>query len=113
MQVVAHRGASHDIAEHTLGAYLEAIRTGADGLECDVRLTADGHLVCVHDRDLRRTASNSGVVSTMELAELDAFDFGSWKNPWHDLDDEAPRPEERRGGKEGVSTCRSRWAPDH
>src|SRR3546814_3163558 len=87
--------------------------TGADGLECDVRLTADGHLVCVHDRDLRRTASNSGVVSTMELAELDAFDFGSWKNPWHDLDDEAPRPEERRGGKEGVSTCRSRWAPDH
>ncbi|NYG59515.1 glycerophosphoryl diester phosphodiesterase [Nocardioides daedukensis] len=90
MQVVAHRGASHDIAEHTLGAYLEAIRIGADGLECDVRLTADGHLVCVHDRDLRRTASNSGVVSTMELAELDAFDFGSWKNPWHDLDDEAP-----------------------
>ncbi|MDT0202929.1 glycerophosphodiester phosphodiesterase family protein [Nocardioides sp. AE5] len=90
MQVVAHRGASHEIAEHTLGAYLEAIRIGADGLECDVRLTADGHLVCVHDRDLRRTASNRGVVSTMDLDELDALDFGSWKNPWHDLDDEAP-----------------------
>jgi glycerophosphoryl diester phosphodiesterase len=90
MQVVAHRGASHEIAEHTLGAYQEAIRTGADGLECDVRLTADGHLVCVHDRDLRRTAANKGIVSTMDLAELDAFDFGSWKNPWHDLDDEAP-----------------------
>src|SRR3546814_17363823 len=91
MQVVAHRGASHDIAEHTLGAYLEAIRTGADGLECDVRLTADGHLVCVHDRDLRRTASNSGVVSTMELAEQEGFAFGSWRHTGHDSDHEAGR----------------------
>ncbi|WP_067430468.1 glycerophosphodiester phosphodiesterase family protein [Nocardioides jensenii] len=90
MQVVAHRGASHEIAEHTLGAYLAAIETGADGLECDVRLTADGHLVCVHDRDLRRTASNRGVVSTMDLDELNAFDFASWKKPWSELDDEAP-----------------------
>ncbi|KRF12424.1 glycerophosphodiester phosphodiesterase [Nocardioides sp. Soil797] len=90
MQVVAHRGASHEIAEHTLGAYLAAIETGADGLECDVRLTADGHLVCVHDRNLVRTASNKGVISTMDLDELDAFDFSSWKNPWSDLDDESP-----------------------
>ena len=56
-QVVAHRGASHDNAEHTLRAYVAALDAGAEGLECDVRLTADGHLVCVHDRDLRRTAS--------------------------------------------------------
>jgi glycerophosphoryl diester phosphodiesterase len=70
-QVVAHRGASHDNAEHTLGAYLKALDVGAEGLECDVRLTADGHLVCVHDRDLRRTASTKGIVSTMQLADLD------------------------------------------
>ena len=89
-QVVAHRGASFDNAEHTLGAYLEAIREGADGLECDVRLTADGHLVCVHDRDLRRTASTNGLVSTMELAELDQLEFASWKNPWAAFDDEEP-----------------------
>ncbi|MDP3889928.1 glycerophosphodiester phosphodiesterase family protein [Nocardioides sp.] len=89
-QVVAHRGASHDRAEHTLGAYQAALDAGADALECDVRLTADGHLVCVHDRDLRRTASTRGIVSTMELAELNDLDFGSWKNPWSDLDDEAP-----------------------
>ena len=89
-QVVAHRGASHELAEHTLGAYLEALDTGADGLECDVRLTADGHLVCVHDRDLRRTAANKGIVSTMELADLSELDFAAWKNPWADLDDEAP-----------------------
>jgi glycerophosphoryl diester phosphodiesterase len=94
-QVVAHRGASHDVAEHTLGAYVAALDAGADGLECDVRLTADGHLVCVHDRDLRRTASTQGLVSTMELAELDQLDFASWKNPWGDLDDEAPERDER------------------
>jgi len=89
-EVVAHRGASFENAEHTLGAYLEAIRAGADALECDVRLTADGHLVCVHDRDLRRTASNRGLISTMELADLDRLEFASWKNPWAEFDDEAP-----------------------
>ena len=89
-QVVAHRGASFEKPEHTLAAYLEAIREGADALECDVRLTADGHLVCVHDRDLRRTASANGLVSTMELADLDQLEFASWKNPWAVFDDEPP-----------------------
>lgn len=89
-QVVAHRGSSHEAAEHTLAAYVKALDQGADALECDVRLTADGHLVCVHDRDLRRTASTPGIVSTMNLAELDELDFASWKSPWSDLDDEAP-----------------------
>jgi glycerophosphoryl diester phosphodiesterase len=88
--VLAHRGASHDHAEHTLGAYLAALDNGADGLECDVRLTADGHLVCVHDRNLRRTASSRGLVSTMDLAELGELDFSSWKHPWAELDDERP-----------------------
>lgn len=89
-QVVAHRGASSTRAEHTLGAYVDALDQGAEALECDVRLTADGHLVCVHDRDTRRTGQRPGVVSTMELAELEQLDFASWKNPWNDLDDEAP-----------------------
>ena len=102
-QVVAHRGASHDHAEHTLDAYLTAIEQGADALECDVRLTADGHLVCVHDRDLRRTASTKAVVSAMELADLSQLDFASWKNPWSDLDDEAP---DRDPDRDGVLTLR-------
>ena len=89
-QVVAHRGSSHSTAEHTLGAYLRALDEGADALECDVRLTADGHLVCVHDRTVDRTANGRGIVSTMALAQLDELDFASWKNPWRDLDDEAP-----------------------
>ena len=92
--MVAHRGASHDNAEHTLGAYVAALDEGAEGFECDVRLTADGHLVCVHDRSLRRTAASAGTVSTMELAELNELDIASWKNPWADLDDEAPDRDE-------------------
>lgn len=88
-RVVAHRGASEVSPEHTLAAYQRAIDVGADGLECDVRLTADGHLVCVHDRRIDRTSNGRGVLSTMSLQELEAYDWGSWKHPWADLDDEA------------------------
>ena len=89
-QVVAHRGSSLSNPEHTLGAYVAALDDGAEALECDVRLTADGHLVCVHDRRVDRTADGHGLVSVMELSELDELDFASWKNPWAELDDEAP-----------------------
>ncbi|HVU92173.1 MAG TPA: glycerophosphodiester phosphodiesterase family protein [Jatrophihabitans sp.] len=77
--VVAHRGASSSVAEHTLGAYEAAIASGADALECDVRLTRDGHLVCVHDRTVNRTSDGSGVVSELDLNALDALDFTSWR----------------------------------
>ncbi|UUN27930.1 glycerophosphodiester phosphodiesterase [Streptomyces sp. FIT100] len=80
IQVVAHRGASEDAPEHTLAAYMRAIEDGADALECDVRLTADGHLVCVHDRRINRTSNGRGAVSALELSELAAHDFGSWKD---------------------------------
>ncbi|MFC9620480.1 glycerophosphodiester phosphodiesterase [Streptomyces sp. NPDC056930] len=80
IQVIAHRGASDDAPEHTLAAYRKAIEDGADALECDVRLTADGHLVCVHDRRVNRTSNGRGAVSTLELSELAALDFGSWKD---------------------------------
>ncbi len=79
IEVVAHRGASRDAPEHTVAAYRKAIEDGADALECDVRLTADGHLVCVHDRRVNRTSNGRGAVSALELAELAALDFGSWK----------------------------------
>ncbi|MER7696245.1 MULTISPECIES: glycerophosphodiester phosphodiesterase [unclassified Streptomyces] len=80
IQVIAHRGASDDAPEHTLAAYRKAIEDGADALECDVRLTADGHLVCVHDRRVNRTSNGRGAVSALELADLAALDFGSWKD---------------------------------
>ena len=46
--VVAHRGASADRPEHTIAAYELALQEGADGVECDVRLTRDGQLVRFH-----------------------------------------------------------------
>jgi glycerophosphoryl diester phosphodiesterase len=76
--VVAHRGASTEAAEHTLAAYVRAIDSGADALECDVRLTRDGHLVCVHDRTVNRTSDGRGAVSELDLARLNALDFASW-----------------------------------
>jgi glycerophosphoryl diester phosphodiesterase len=79
--VVAHRGASAVEAEHTLAAYQRALADGADGVECDVRLTRDGVLVCVHDRRVDRTSTGHGVVSTLELADLNELDFGSWRTP--------------------------------
>ncbi|PNE36364.1 glycerophosphodiester phosphodiesterase [Streptomyces noursei] len=78
--VIAHRGASEDAPEHTLAAYRKAIEDGADALECDIRLTADGHLVCVHDRRVNRTSNGRGAVSALELSDLAALDFGSWKD---------------------------------
>lgn len=76
--VVAHRGASHAVAEHTLSAYVAAIDSGADALECDVRMTSDGQLICLHDRRIDRTSNGHGVVSTLELARLREMDFSSW-----------------------------------
>ncbi|MFJ5032063.1 glycerophosphodiester phosphodiesterase [Streptomyces sp. NPDC088560] len=103
VQVVAHRGASEDAPEHTLAAYKKAIEDGADALECDVRLTADGHLVCVHDRRVNRTSNGRGAVSALELADLATLDFGSRKTreTWRGraADSEEPdwehRPEDR------------------
>ncbi len=87
IQVIAHRGSSEDAPEHTLSAYKRALDEGADALECDVRLTRDGHLVCVHDRRVDRTSNGRGVLSTLELAELSALDFGSWRDTWEDFED--------------------------
>jgi glycerophosphoryl diester phosphodiesterase len=79
VQVVAHRGSSAAHAEHTLAAYELALDEGADALECDIRLTRDGVLVCVHDRRVDRTSDGRGVISTLELADLAELDFASWK----------------------------------
>lgn len=74
--IVAHRGASADFPEHTLAAYQAAIDQGADGLECDVRMTRDGRLVCVHDRTIRRVSNGQLAVTSATVGQLDAFDYG-------------------------------------
>ncbi|RAJ66422.1 glycerophosphoryl diester phosphodiesterase [Streptomyces sp. Amel2xB2] len=103
VSVVAHRGASEAAPEHTLAAYRKAIEDGADALECDVRLTADGHLVCVHDRRVNRTSNGRGAVSALELADLAALDFGSWKREGPD-EDPYESPDQEAGDRTSVLT---------
>ena len=80
--VLAHRGASYDAPEHTRPAYDKALRDGTDFLECDLQLTKDEVLVCVHDTTVDRTTGrqHTGRVDSFTLAELRKMDFGSWFN---------------------------------
>lgn len=83
--VIAHRGASAYAPEHTFAAYDLAMAQGADYIEQDLQLTADGVLVVLHDATLDRTArgpagSCTGPVADKTLAQLDECDVGSWFN---------------------------------
>lgn len=77
-QVFAHRGSSAALPEHTLAAYERAVTEGVDGFECDVRLTRDGHLVCIHDASITRTSNGRGRVTRLTLAELNRHDYSAW-----------------------------------
>ena len=77
--IFAHRGASGRYAEHTRAAFLQALADGADGVECDVRLSRDEQPVCIHDDTLDRTSDGTGDVWDYTVQELRAFDFSSWK----------------------------------
>ena len=70
MKIYAHRGFSYKYKEATLAAYQGAIDVGADGLECDVRLTKDKVPVCFHDRTTKRIAGVNRRVATLTLAQL-------------------------------------------
>ena len=71
--VVAHRGASIEQPENTIEAFEAAIDAGADSVEFDVRLTADGHAVVTPDPDVSRTTNGTGLVSEMTLEEIRAL----------------------------------------
>jgi glycerophosphoryl diester phosphodiesterase len=81
--IVAHRGASDDAPEHTHFAYAEAVTQGADSIEVDLRLTADGALVCLHDETLTRVAGDPRRVDDVTLDELRTLDVGTWFNTAH------------------------------
>jgi glycerophosphoryl diester phosphodiesterase len=70
MKIFAHRGFSHRYPEATRLAYEKAIEAGADGFECDVRLTKDKEIVCFHDRTLRRITGKKNSVSRTTLEEM-------------------------------------------
>lgn len=70
---IAHRGGALLAAENTAGAFEQARAVGAEMIETDVRLSADGALVCLHDADLQRIAGDPRLVAEIELADLRAI----------------------------------------
>ncbi len=77
----AHRGDSTRAPENTLDAFRRAVAVGAGGLEIDVQLTRDGHVVVIHDPSVDRTTSGSGLVGVTTLDELRALDAGHGFSP--------------------------------
>jgi glycerophosphoryl diester phosphodiesterase len=74
----AHRGASARAPENTLAAFREAVRLGADVVECDVRLSGDGVPIILHDDTVDRTTDGKGAAARLGLAELKRLDAGAW-----------------------------------
>lgn len=75
MKIWAHRGACAYAPENTLEAFALAARMGADGVELDVQMSADGALVVIHDTTVDRTSNGKGHVAELSLASLRALDF--------------------------------------
>lgn len=69
-KIYAHRGASIDFPEHTLAAYHGAIEQGADGFECDVRLTKDSVPILWHDSTMDRTAGSRGDIAALSYMQV-------------------------------------------
>ena len=70
---LSHRGESDDAPENTLNAFSLAMERDSDGIELDIRLSADGEVVCVHDETLERVAGAKLAVAEASLAELRKF----------------------------------------
>lgn len=79
--LIAHRGESHDAPENTLAAVNLAWQRGVPAVEVDVRMTADGALVVIHDADTRRIGRPRRLIRTMTLAAVRTLDAGTWKDP--------------------------------
>lgn len=75
--VFAHRGSSYHAPENTLAAFRLAVRQHADAIELDAKLSADGHVVVIHDQTVDRTTNGSGKVGDLDLAVLKTLDAGS------------------------------------
>jgi glycerophosphoryl diester phosphodiesterase len=76
--VIAHRGDRIHAPENTLAALTMAAEKGADAVEFDVKLTADGQVVVIHDQTVDRTTNGTGKVSRFPLAALRDLDAGAW-----------------------------------
>ncbi len=79
--IIGHRGASREAPENTLESFRLAWDQGADGIEADFRLTADGRIVCMHDATTSRTTGVDLNIADTTLEELRRLDAGLWKGP--------------------------------
>jgi len=70
MFIYAHRGASADFPELTESAYRGAVEQGADGFECDLRLSRDEIPVLWHNASMLERAGNDGLIAEMTFAEI-------------------------------------------
>lgn len=75
---LGHRGAREVAPENTLASFRKALELGADGIELDVMLSRDKHMVVIHDYTVDRTTNGNGRVAQLSVAELKALDAGSW-----------------------------------
>jgi glycerophosphoryl diester phosphodiesterase len=75
--IIAHRGSSAHAPENTLAAFKLAVQQQAAAIELDVKLSADGQVVVIHDDTVDRTTNGTGKVSSMTLAELKQLNAGS------------------------------------
>ena len=76
--LIAHRGDKAGAPENTLAAVRSALAAGVDLIEVDVRVTADGQAVLLHDRDLSKTTDGHGLVEDLTYDEVRRLDAGSW-----------------------------------
>lgn len=76
--IIAHRGASGWAPENTMKAFEKALEMESDGIELDVHMSKDGHLIVCHDERVDRTTNGSGFIKDLTLAEIKALDAGSW-----------------------------------
>jgi glycerophosphoryl diester phosphodiesterase len=73
MLKIAHRGARGYEPENTLKAFQKALDLNADGIELDVHLSSDGHIIVMHDETIDRMANGKGFVNALSLSELKSF----------------------------------------
>ncbi|MCL7956901.1 MAG: glycerophosphodiester phosphodiesterase, partial [marine benthic group bacterium] len=85
--MIGHRGAASEAPENSMAALALALELGADALELDVRRSADGVLVVIHDPDLARTTRSRGRVSELRAAGIARADLADASDPgiprWH------------------------------
>ncbi|KZE70455.1 glycerophosphodiester phosphodiesterase [Paenibacillus elgii] len=76
--VIGHRGAAGEAPENTLASFELALRQGADAIELDVHLSADGEVIVCHDHTVGRTTDGTGAIAELTVAELMRLDAGRW-----------------------------------